>query len=57
MYNIDSNEGGDLTLHKHHRLDGKKEDTKDLVPADTSGKYELRLLPLVAFTGVFFCRM
>lgn len=27
VYNIDSNEGGDLILHKQHRLDGKKDDS------------------------------
>lgn len=28
VYNMDSNEGGDLTLYKQHRLDGKIDETK-----------------------------
>lgn len=31
VYNLDSNEGGDLSLLKQHRLDGRSTDT--IVPA------------------------
>lgn len=62
VYNIDSNEGGDLTLHRQHRLDEKKDeaskggsktDGQDN-PAGTgteSGKYCAVQFPSVAACG------
>lgn len=37
IYNIDSNEGGDMTLYKTHRVDGKEGPPRDYPDAADQG--------------------
>lgn len=69
MYNLDGNEGGDLTLLKQHRLDGRTEDThktssqvdgaagrSDPQPIGArpdGGKYYIRLIFLIISLSIW----
>lgn len=61
VYNMDSNEGGDLTLYKQHRLDGKIDETKtdgpprsDPVPIQDGGNYFLIYMHITITNVSFF---